>query len=236
MTRLPIELERLYLPLHDPAGVRTLVLELGAPADWDRLSKVWVGVQADLELPAPGIAVSGIDAMQLWFSLQQPVDMVRAQAFLDRLQARYLVDVAPARVRRWPASDALTSPAARRPWPPLPPVQVADDRWAAFVAADLAPLFVETPWLDLPPSDDGQAGLLVGLASIEPSAWTEALHRLRPAAPAAAPPHHAADVDGDPVQFLRAVMADPAAPLALRVEAAKALLPYRARGPLTPSG
>lgn len=238
MTRLQDEIQRLYLPLDDAAGVRTLVLELAAPADWDRLSKVWVGVQADLDLPAPGIAVSGTDAMQLWFSLQQPVDMAQAQAFLGGLQARYLADVAPARVRRLPASDAETPSAAQRPMPALPllpPAQVADDHWAAFVAADLAPLFVETPWLDLPPSDDGQAGLLGGLASIVPSAWTEALRRLQPAAPAAAPRHHAADVDGDPVHFLRAVMADPAAPLALRVEAAKALLPYRAQGHPAPS-
>ena len=50
-----------------------MVLELTGPADWDVLSAVWRGVQADLELPAPAIAVSGTDGLQLWFSLEAPV-------------------------------------------------------------------------------------------------------------------------------------------------------------------
>ena len=55
-----------------PGGrVRALVLELGRPADWDALLAVWQGVQADLALPAPTIAVSGTDAYQLWFSVAQ---------------------------------------------------------------------------------------------------------------------------------------------------------------------
>ena len=73
MTRLQTELERLYLAapasLADAQGrVRALVLEAVLPASWDRLSAVWQGVQAELELPAPAIAVSGTDGVQLWFA------------------------------------------------------------------------------------------------------------------------------------------------------------------------
>lgn len=230
MTRLPSEHQRLYLPVDGAAGVRALVLELAAPADWDPLSRVWAGVQADLGLPAPAIAVSGTDALQLWFSLQEAVDAAQAQAFLGALQARYLADVAPHRVRRLPGHDGDAPAAPLWPVSSLPPVQMAEERWSAFVAADLAPLFVDTPWLDLPPSDDGQAGLLGGLASIRPSAWREAWQQLQPAPPAPGHPTGTVD-DDDPVRFLRAVMTDPTAPLALRVEAAKALLACGASTP-----
>jgi hypothetical protein len=243
MTRLLLELQRLYPGADDAAGTRALVLELGAPADWDRLSRVWAGVQADLGLPAPAIAVSGTDALQLWFSLQEPVDLAQAQAFLGTLQARYLADVAPARVRRLPAPRGDAPSAPLHQLPPLPPVQVADGQWSAFVAADLAPLFVDTPWLDLPPGDDGQASLLGGLTSIEPSAWREAWRQLQPATPTpglatgttGTAGTAATAIDGDPARFLRAVMTDPAAPLALRVEAAKALLPYSTSAPHRPA-
>ncbi|MBP6421736.1 MAG: hypothetical protein KA271_02470, partial [Propionivibrio sp.] len=67
-------MRRLYLlddaPVNKPclmtaAGhVRTMVLELSKPADWNGLSTVWQRVQSELELPAPAIAVSGKDGYQ----------------------------------------------------------------------------------------------------------------------------------------------------------------------------
>ena len=71
MNRLQAEQQRLYLS-HD-SGPRALMLALAQPGSWAGLAKVWQGVQADLELPAPAIAVSGTDSYQLWFSLAQPV-------------------------------------------------------------------------------------------------------------------------------------------------------------------
>jgi len=105
MNRLQAELQRLYFSgPEEPAlagadgRVRAMVLELARPASWDRLATLWRGVQADLELPAPAIAVSGIDGYQLWFSLSEPVPAARATAFLESLRRRYLGDVAPERI------------------------------------------------------------------------------------------------------------------------------------------
>ena len=67
MNRLEAEFQRLYLPVAPehlaPTGlgthVRVMVLDVAGPSAWDALVKVWQGVQADLQLPAPGIAVNG---------------------------------------------------------------------------------------------------------------------------------------------------------------------------------
>lgn len=255
MNRLQSEMTRLYLPpaaragaepmpLIDDAGqVRALVLALSGPADWALLGKVWRGVQAELDLPAPAIAVSGSDALQLWFSLQQPVDAAQAAGFGALLAARYLPDVAAARLRCLPSA---AEPGVHAPL--VPAEQEATGNWSAFVAPDLAPVFADTPWLDIPPGIDGQADLLARLQPMAPAAFEGALHALQalqadlarspapPAAPAVqAPAGTGGDsVDIDPQRFLQQVLNDAAAPLALRVEAAKALLRqarYRPPGP-----
>lgn len=252
MNRLQSEFRRLYHPLpagaagtdRDPDGlideqgrVRALVLELARPADWERLGDVWRGVQADLGLPAPAIAVSGTDGLQLWFSLSEPLGAARAHAFLAALRSRYLPDVAAQRVSLMPAPDA--SSAAGSHAPRVPALNESTGNWSAFVAPDLAPIFAETPWLDMPPGDEGQANLLSKLASIKPPQLAAALAQLEPAAaPSTAIPPTATS-DGslmptpavssarypEPRSFLLAVMNDESVPLALRIEAAKALLP-----------
>lgn len=215
MSRLAAELHRLYPP-PPPGSTQSLLLEVAAPADWDALGVVWRAVQAELALPAPAIAVSGTDALQLWFSLQHPVPVARAAAFLARLQDRYLPTLAPARVRT----------RADGPRPGVPAQDPATGNWSAFVAPDLAPVFADTPWLDIEPGRDGQADLLARLAPTTPAALDAALQLLQPATPAvAAAP--AAGADLDPRAFLQRVLNDEAAPLALRVEAAKALLQQR---------
>lgn len=245
MNRLSSELQRLYLPasaegstpglIGAHGSVRALVLELTQPASWEVLAAVWRGVQAELEWPAPAIAVSGTDGLQLWFSMAEAVPAAQARAALDGLRALFLADVAPERVRLWPAVEAA-SPHLAQQWHharPVPAEQGHGGNWSAFVAPGLAPVFADTPWLDIPPSPDGQADLLSHLASITPQAWATALGRLAPAAPVREVPRRA-DVDAgpvtsagpDPKRFLLQVMADEAVPLALRIEAAKALLPY----------
>nr|WP_315238810.1 hypothetical protein [uncultured Albidiferax sp.] len=126
-------------------GVRAMVLELARPADWNALSALWQGVQADMELPAPAIAVSGIDGYQLWFSLSEPVPAVEANRFLEALRLRYLSHIAPRRIGMWPSMDA--SPSGHIQHAKLVPAQRDEEasRWSAFIAPDLAAVFSDAP-------------------------------------------------------------------------------------------
>lgn len=252
MNTLATELQRLYLPrletepttppdgLVGPDGtVRALVMELRRAPDWEVLAQVWRGVQAELELPAPAIAVSGDDAMQLWFALAEPVDAAQGHAFLDGLRRRFLPDVDARRLRLLP-TPALEHAAL------VPAEQAGSGNWSAFVAPDLAPVFGDTPWLDIPPNQEGQAGLLRSIAVLKRSAFDAAMDTLGTWAPPGAPEQAAqpgqpvapagpdrpaqsaagsgAGAAADAVRFLRRVMDDEGAPMALRIEAAKALL------------
>lgn len=249
MTRLVHEFRRLYAPAtHDDAGdarlvgpqgqVRALVMELTGPPAWGELSKVWQGVQAELGFPAPAIAVSGVDGLQLWFSLIDAVTARQAQAFLDALRRRFLPGVAPRRWRLLPTADA-------RHAEPVPALQSDGVNWSAFVAPDLAPVFGDAPWLDIPPGDEGQAGLLAGLVPVPRPVFEAAMALLAPdatpsvASDADAPtdagmaapapmPHPPTD---DPRRFLLQAMNDERVPMALRIEAAKALLAHTGSRP-----
>lgn len=235
-SRFDVEFQRLYgapVDATPSSTVRALGLDVGRPSDWDLLGAVWRGVQADLGLPAPAIAIAGDNSYQLWFSLQVGCTVDDGRAFLDGLCRRYLGGIAASRIRR------LTTP-------PELPREVKEGQWSAFVAPDLAPVFVEATWLDIPPGADGQADLLKGLSSIAPREWSEALAQFAPgggvagadaaaresmavasqpasASVAFAPP----TTFTDPRAFLLHVMNDAAVPLALRIDAAKALLPPR---------
>jgi hypothetical protein len=246
MNRVQTELERLYLgglvfatkdaqdlSLVDARGrVRALVLEVVQPTGWDALSEVWQGVQMELELPAPGIAVSGRDGLQLWFSLETAIPVDRAREFLEALRLRFLAHINPSRVRMWPTPDEPPRHAGL-----VPALQAGSGNWSAFVAPDLAAVFSDTPWLDVEPGEEGQAALLRPLRPMTPAAFDAALAGMRATAPhaphAPEPAPASSDERGvpapepgdDPRRFLLRVMNDEAAPLALRIEAAKALLP-----------
>ena len=227
MNKLHAELQRLYLP-NDPDGrVRTMVLELARPASWDRLANVWQGVQVDLDMPAPAIAVSGVDGYQLWFSLAQPVAAAQAVAFLESLRQRYLVDLAQERIAMSPSGLA---PGDTWRIAVLPPVQTAPGRWSAFVAPDLAGLFADEPWLDLQPSPDAQADVLSRLKSMHSDDLKRALERpVEPAESVAGLTNTGSATAAnrlEPRGFLLEIMNDRAIELHLRIEAAKALLPY----------
>lgn len=205
MNRLQAELQRLY------GTGRVAVLELAGPGGWAELAKVWQGVQADLELPAPGIAVNGSDAYQLWFSFPEGVSTQEATGLLACLRSHYLREVHPERLR------VANEPGS------MPPFQVTPDRWSAFVTRDLAALFDEGPWLDLPPGVDAQAELLSRLQPMAPEDLQRALQRLQPSAAANMPSPQGVEQD-DPRGFLRRVMNDPGVDMQWRIEAAKALL------------
>ncbi|NIC42866.1 hypothetical protein [Aquabacterium sp. A08] len=253
MDRLPTELQRLYLtpapadgqPLLTPDGrTRALVLELARPPDWTALAALWAAVQDDLELPAPALAVSGVDGGQLWLALADPVPAAEAHRFLQALVRRYLPEAPAARLRCWPTPP--DGPNGLRHAAPVPADQ--GGRWSAFVAPGLAPMFADDPWLDTPPNPEAQADLLARLRPAAPAAWRQAWARLHPAPETAVPaptqaPQTAptadlwteAPLDGepslgvhtDPRAFLLAVMNAPHVPLPWRLEAAKTLLAHR---------
>lgn len=243
MSTLHAELHRLYL-LDAPGSapdtaepclvasdgtVRAMVLELARPAEWGILSAVWRGVQTDLELPAPAIAVSGVDAYQLWFSLSVPVPAPQAHAFLEALRVRYLSTVAPARISLLPATD-IAEPTETLHARLIPALQKETGMWSAFVTPDLASIFSDEPWLDLPPNPDAQANVLSHLESIKPAIFQAVLKQISPsvsAAPTGVAPASPPQEGGlDPFQFLQDVMNNPAIELSHRIAAAEALLPY----------
>lgn len=224
MSTLQAEFDRLYRTgATQPGTTRVLVLELARPAEWDVLAALWRGVQTDLEWPAPAIAVNGTDGFQLWFSVASPLPMEQAQTVLEVLRARYLDALPRARLRLSPPADLSTE---------IPALQGDSGHWSAFVAPDLARIFSDEPWLDLPPSPDAQASLLARLQSIPLAALHAVLQQHPPAdtppqpseagAPATAPTLEARQ----PLAFLHEVMNHPGIALHLRIEAAKALLPY----------
>jgi len=257
MDRLQSELQRLYLPqpstgpegntgfadLVDPQGrVRALVLELARPADWAVLARVWTGVQADLGLPAPAIAVSGTDALQLWFSLAEMVNVAQARLFLESLRTRYWSDVESNRVNLLPALGGSASEAVRHA-PLVPAAHAQTGQWSAFVSADLAPIFADSPWMDVEPSSAAQAGVLSRLQSIGQAAFAAALAQIGPdvstsdvsnskavdahsgeSYPASDTLPDRSQFYLDPRQFLLQVMNNTEVSLALRIEAARALL------------
>lgn len=251
MNRLRQEFARLYLstwsgapgalddaadaaalqPTEDADGrVRALVIEVARPAQWPPLAGLWRGVQADLGWPAPAIAVNGVDGLQLWFSLAEAMPLSQAQACVAGLRRRYLAELRGPQVAAWPP----VAPLARPRWLSVPVLREASQAWSAFVAPDLAAIFEDTPWLDLPPGAEGQASLLARCGSVTPAQWQAAMASLaasEPGAASVAAPPMGSETLGVPSpgaaqarEFLLRVMQDEQAPLALRVEAAKALL------------
>lgn len=213
-----------------PGGHRLLRLVFRRPGDWEQVANIFHGIQDDLELPAPPVSVDG-RGFCLWFPLAQVVSREQAHLFLTCLIDRYAADLLPDRIEA-EAVDAVE----------LPPARLAsDERWSAFIDPGMGSLFIDEPWLEMAPTPDKQAELLAGFSEIKAEEFERALSRLAPAAPRTpsvsdTPPHESAPAaDGklslngphaDPQSFLLAVMNNQNASPALRVEAAKALLPY----------
>ncbi|MFP5468022.1 MAG: hypothetical protein ACLGG8_10965 [Gammaproteobacteria bacterium] len=244
MNRLESEWKRLFVPasaascanrhddLVDPGGdVRAIVIELGRPADWRLLAPLWLSVQTDLGWPAPAIAVNGLDAFALWIPLSGSMTAGDARAVLEVLQQRYLADVKADRVRLWPkvGTQGVHHAAA------VPREVVKGQRWSAFVAPDLAAVFGDEPALDLPPGADAQADLLAQMTPVPVQAARQLLTgqaspplsggpgQIREDAKVAEPARQGGG-GADPRTFLVSVMNDPSVAMALRIEAAKALL------------
>lgn len=238
MNRLQTEQRRLYLvtdsvadgaTLMDAQGrVRALVVEVAQQAGWEAVAALCQGIQDDLDLPTPAIAVSGGTGFQVWLSLAEPLPVAEAQAFLVALCRRFLSQVPARHVHCKPMLHSGTHA------PLVPALQSESGRWSAFVAPGLASMFADEPWLDVPPGEDAQAQLLCRLESMSLAdvaraktelGLTEA-NSVKAAVVASALDRATAQnaTETDPRRFLLSVMNDPAVEMALRIEAAKALL------------
>lgn len=237
MNPLDAEFHRLYF-VDDAAAVtpglmtvdgrvRAMVMELARPADWSAVSTVWQRVQSDLDLPPPAIAVTGNDGYQLWFSLAEPVTAAEASFFLESLRQRFLSDIVPERIRLLPTETQHAQL--------VPALQQGTGLWSAFVAPDLAAIFADSPGLDVCPRVEGQANLLAPLESIKASVFEAIFDQVvsdverasapQPSSPSVVPASTKPG-DSDAKRFLKEVMNDPTVEMHLRIEAAKALLPY----------
>jgi len=161
-----------------PPLVHWLVLGLDHRAGAEPLGRVWQGLQSELALPPPALAVDGQALLQLWLPLAEPVPTATAAAWLAAVRQRWLADLPAHRIHTWPAAPSGTAGAPAEGGvadaPALPPQPVGEERWSAFVSPDLLPVFADSPWLDLPPGDDAQAALLARVPKASPAAWRAA--------------------------------------------------------------
>lgn len=207
--------------------VRAMVMELARPADWSVVSTVWQRVQSDLDLPPPAIAVTGNDGYQLWFSLAEPVTAAEASFFLESLRQRFLSDIVPVRISMLPTESRHAQL--------VPALQQSTGLWSAFVAPDLAAIFADSPGLDVCPRVEAQANVLAPLKSIKASVFeaifdqvvsdVERISSTKESSTPVVPPS-SKHCDSDAKRLLKEVMNDQSVEMHLRIEAAKALLPY----------
>lgn len=242
------------LPLISAEGLtRTMVVCFDRAMDWEQVAVLYQAVLEELDLPAPGVSVSGFKGYQIWFSLAEAIPVAEARAFLDLLRSNYLADLPMLHLRLLPNTDSAASAEQVMLAPAL---NAANGKWSAFIDPSMGSMFVDGPWLEMAPNRDRQADMLAGLKSIAAADFARALLTLKtPAEPeshpesssssssldvpkAAARKSHPASAQlnvgkdyCDPTSFLLAVMNDSSARPAHRIKAAQALLPYFTRLP-----
>ncbi len=239
----------LELGLISPEGtVRTMGLTFSRAADWPSVSTLCQALQDELELPLPAVSVSAQAGFQLWFSLLEPLPVAQAAGFLEALRRQYLTAIPSHHLESFPGSDGVPDTVAL-----VPAYYPARDKWSAFIDPSMGSMFVEESGLDMAPNMDRQADLLAGFRSIKADDFARAQAALlsmaearaaclsaekdaaeslladRAVRPQAADRLSLGSGFQDPQSFLLAVMNDPAASAAHRIDAAKALLPYVAR-------
>ena len=233
MNRLQREFDRLFgAPdglaesidlINEDGRVKMLVITVARSRDWPAVAGLLSALQETLGLPLPAVAVDGKAGFQLWLPLAEPVAPEAAASFLMALRRQYLGDIADADIVLQPSLGAPGS--VRR----IPALSAASDRWSAFVDPTMGGMFVEEGGLDFEPNPDRQADQLASISPIEPVDFVSALAALIASEATTPASAESASVPAigrftEPRDFLLAVMNEPSAPLALRIEAAKALL------------
>lgn len=146
---------------------------------------------------------------------------------MESLRQRFLSHIVPERISMLPTETRHAQL--------VPALQQSTGLWSAFVAPDLAAIFADSPGLDVSPRVEAQAKVLAPLESIKAAAFEaifdqvisdveriSAIHQS--STPMVPPPTKHGDSDAK--RFLTDVMNDPSVEMHLRIEAAKALLPY----------
>ena len=247
--RLSGEFERLYglQAWAEAKGVsqddsRALILQLSKPSEWSSLAVLWHAFVSEWGMPAPAIAVNGRDGIQLWFSLFQPVSRSMCERFLMALRERFLDGLPQDRVSWYPSSEPLSEHGDSL-FTAVPACMSGTDHWSAFVTRDLAAVFGDEPWVDVPPVRDQQAEILSRLSPMTRAQMDFVLEQLDATNSLSrkdAAPYMAERSDGSdrrngvgppsewrgPAEFLWAAMNNTSLPMGERIEAAKALLPY----------
>lgn len=233
-------------------ATRTLCLTLKRASDWPYLASLLEGLQTELEIPLPAVAVVPEDeggGFQCWFSLAEPVACTAGAAFLRYLGTHFLSTLPPERWTGWPQALPVVDESGELPLPPQ--YDAASGKWSAFIDPRLGGMFADEPGLEFPPSAARQAEVLLAVRSVAVKDWQRICLRMQetvqegsvavetavtPLSGAVSPPSSATDASAlmlgvgsgfaDPRSFLLAVMNDVTATAALRMQAAEVLLPY----------
>lgn len=145
-------------------------------AHWTLLCDVANALQAELDLPAPAVSVSGTDGYGLWLSLATPVAPALAQEFVSLLRLAWFPDIKV-------ASDGASTLVA------LPPYLHPDSaKWAAFIHPGMGASFADESGLEMAPPLSGQVAFLEGLQPIDAAQFADALALLRGKHAVAPPP------------------------------------------------
>jgi hypothetical protein len=235
MNRLQREFDRLFgAPdastdsiglINSDSWVKTLVITFARSRDWPTVAGLISSLQETLGLPLPAVAVDGKAGFQLWLPLVEPVTLETSASFLAALRRQYLGNIAD--------NDLALLPQAGGPGSVrcIPALSAENDRWSAFIDPTMGGMFTDEGGLDFEPNPDRQADQLAGISPIEPTDFAAALAVLTACEATTPALEDSASVTvigrfSEPRDFLLAVMNEPSAPLALRIEAAKALLSH----------
>jgi hypothetical protein len=174
------------------------------------------GLVEDLKFPLPAIAVTPDEGPQIWISLSTPVELAKAERLISSLHVQFLDEI--------PDDECVVRPSLTEPTRnevQLAPIEFPEGKWSAFIDPTILSMFKEETWLGMPPNLDKQGKLLAQVEFLDPeNLWSS----LPSPGGYVAEKHHQKNTE--PMEFLLSVMRDRAQGMSIRIEAAKALLPF----------